>query len=221
MKNINALLPIVEKMANEWLAKCEEQGLDVIVTSTYRTNEEQDALYAQGRTTPGSIVTKAKGGQSMHNYKVALDFAPLKNGKVDWNDLALFKRVADIGKTCGFTWGGDWVNFPDMPHLEYTAGYSLADFQNGNVDYSKFDIQPTYTQTVAVTPAVEPKIASTTKDITLQGILSSKTIWLGFAITVLQAIPQEVLPANVAYYVTTILGVLVMLNRFVTTTPIK
>lgn len=220
MRDINILLPKVAQMAQEFLDKCKAQGYDVLITSTYRSNEEQDALYAQGRTTPGSIVTNAKGGQSMHNYKVALDFCLMKNGKAEWNDIALFKRVATIGKECGFEWGGDWVQFPDMPHLQYTASYSLANFQNGEVDYSKFDIAPAviYTQTIA---PVDTKIAPTSKDITVKGILSSKTIWLGFLITLLQSIPTEILPANIAHYVTLVLSSLVIINRFVTTGPIK
>lgn len=221
MKDITYLLPKVQTMANEFLAKCKEQGYDVIVTSTYRTNEEQDALYAQGRTTAGNIVTKAKGGQSMHNYKVALDFCPMKNGRADWEDLDLFKVIGNIGKQCGFEWGGDWTQFVDMPHLQYTDGYSLANFQNGEVDYTKFDITPIVAYTQVIIPTVEPKIAPTVAPVTVQGILSSKTIWLGAVITFLQSIPTDILPATYSHYITVILGMLVVANRFITTRAIQ
>lgn len=219
MRDINILLPKVAQMAQTFLDECKKQGVDVLITSTYRTNEEQDALYAQGRTTTGNIVTKAKGGQSMHNYKVALDFCPMKNGKADWDDLDLFKQVADIGKSCGFEWGGDWVQFPDMPHLQYTAGYSLANFQNGEVDYTKFDVE--VAQTIDIITPPEPEIAPVVAPVTIQGILSSKTIWLGFIITLLQSIPSEILPANISHYITVMLGILVVANRFLTTRAIQ
>lgn len=139
MADLNLLLPKVKQMAEQFIAKCKQQGIEVTITSTYRSIEEQDALYAKGRTAPGDVVTNARGGQSIHNWKCAIDFAPITNGRINWNDKALFSKVGQIGKSCGFEWGGDWATFLDLPHLQYTAGYSLADFQNGTVDYSKFD----------------------------------------------------------------------------------
>ena len=139
MADINLLLPKVAKMTSEFLAKCNAQGIQVIITSTYRSSEEQDRLYAQGRTAPGNVVTNARGGSSFHNWKVALDFCPVKNGVAQWNDKALFTKIGIIGESCGFEWGGRWTSFLDLPHLQYTAGYSLQDFQNGVVDYSKFN----------------------------------------------------------------------------------
>lgn len=139
MADISLLLPKVESMAKDFINKCKSNGIDIIITSTYRSIEEQDILYAQGRTTAGNVVTNAKGGQSFHNWKVALDFCPVKNGVAQWNDKALFTKIGQIGKSCGFEWGGDWTTFLDLPHLQYTAGYSLEDFQQGKVDYSKFN----------------------------------------------------------------------------------
>lgn len=126
-------------MAQNFVNKCSSQGITVQITSTYRSIEEQDRLYAQGRTTTGNVVTNAKGGQSMHNWKVALDFVPVKNGVAQWNDKELFTKIGQIGESCGFEWGGRWTSFLDLPHLQYTAGYSLQDFQEGKVDYSKFE----------------------------------------------------------------------------------
>lgn len=138
MADISLLLPKVELMAKDFISKCKAQGIDIIITSTYRSSEEQDRLYAQGRTTSGNVVTNAKGGQSFHNWKVALDFCPVKNGVAQWNDKALFNKIGQIGESCGFEWGGRWTSFLDLPHLQFTAGYTLDDFQKGNVDYSKF-----------------------------------------------------------------------------------
>jgi peptidoglycan L-alanyl-D-glutamate endopeptidase CwlK len=123
---------------------------------TLRTFAEQDALFAQGRTKPGAIVTKAKGGQSYHNYGLAIDIVLLvdkdKNGtfetaswdlktdfdgdgKSDWQEIvAIFKRY-------GYEWGGDW-KFVDAPHFQKTLGKSIAELQglhkSGKVDKNGF-----------------------------------------------------------------------------------
>jgi peptidoglycan L-alanyl-D-glutamate endopeptidase CwlK len=91
-----------------------------ILTCTHRSNAEQNALYAQGRTRPGKIVTNAKGGQSNHNQypSPAFDIAfKDASGNIHW-DMALFKQFALIAKRCGLAWGGDWIRFKDLPHFE-------------------------------------------------------------------------------------------------------
>lgn len=102
-------------------------------TQTLRTFAEQDALYAQGRTKPGKKVTNAKGGQSYHNYGLAIDFALIVGSKVlsydmikdfDGDGIADWKEVVHIFKSYGWEWGGDW-NFKDYPHFQKTFGYSV------------------------------------------------------------------------------------------------
>jgi len=80
-RKIEDLHPKVAEMCRAFIQKCDEQGIDILITSTYRDAESQDALYAQGRTKPGKIVTNAKAGQSFHNWRVAFDFVPLLYGK--------------------------------------------------------------------------------------------------------------------------------------------
>lgn len=123
---------------------------------TLRTIAEQDALYAQGRTKPGKIVTKAKGGQSYHNYGLAIDIVLLVdrdgNGTFEsaaWDTKTDFDgdKVADwmeivaIFKRYGWSWGGDW-RFSDPPHFEKTLGFSIIQLQklhtDGKVDQNGF-----------------------------------------------------------------------------------
>lgn len=105
-----------EAAAAQWAAKHPE--LSVILTQGLRTHAEQDALYAQGRSKPGKVVTNAKGGQSMHNYGLAFDVAFRDaKGKIDWDDLTPFRQFAAIAKANGLAWGGDWRR-PDYPHFE-------------------------------------------------------------------------------------------------------
>jgi peptidoglycan L-alanyl-D-glutamate endopeptidase CwlK len=130
-RKIEDLHPKVAELCNEFIKKCNEAGYKVLITSTYRDAEYQNDLYAQGRTKPGKIVTKAKGGQSIHNWKCAFDFVPLDaNGKADWNNTKAFEACGKIAKEVGLEWGGNW-KFKDMPHCQFTNGLTLADFQAG------------------------------------------------------------------------------------------
>lgn len=110
-------------------------------THTLRTFAEQDKLFAQGRTAPGKIVTRARGGQSYHNYGLAIDIALLvdrdRNGTFEtasWDTKSDFDQdgradwieVVDIFKRYGYEWGGDW-RFRDAPHFQKTFGKSIAE----------------------------------------------------------------------------------------------
>ena len=138
MAKLELLKPKIRGLAERLINECKNLGYQVTITQTLRTIEEQDALYAQGRTKPGNIVTKAKGGYSLHNFGVAFDICPIVNGKAAWNDTALFKKIGEIGVSLGLEWGGTWTSFPDLPHFQYLAGHSLADFRNNKVDWKKF-----------------------------------------------------------------------------------
>jgi peptidoglycan L-alanyl-D-glutamate endopeptidase CwlK len=96
---------------------CAEAGLQVLITETWRTKEEQDALYAKGRETPGPVVTRAQYPMSMHCWGVAFDFCEDKKGK-EYDDVKFFDAVGEIGRRLGLSWGGDWATFKDRPHFE-------------------------------------------------------------------------------------------------------
>ena len=139
-RDLNELHPIVQAKARLMIERCKAAGINILVTSTYRDNTCQNMLYARGRTTHGSIVTNARGGQSYHNYRLAFDVVPLINGKPLWstanNDLAVWKRVGEIGKGCGLEWAGDWVSFREYPHFQATGGLSLVDLQAGKTPFA-------------------------------------------------------------------------------------
>lgn len=98
---------------------------NVMIRVTYglRTFEEQDVLYQQGRTKPGRIVTKAKAGQSMHNYGMAFDFCLLIDGKVSWNIDSNWLKVIEHFEKNGYESGHRW-KFKDSPHIQKTFGYT-------------------------------------------------------------------------------------------------
>lgn len=141
---ITDLHPELQLLCVSFLAACKRQSIDVLITCTYRSMQEQDELYAQGRTKPGRIVTKAKPGHSRHNNvssktgkpaALAFDVVPLRNGKPVWgtagngldedptddhkDDLELWQRVGKIGMDLGLNWyGRPDAPFREFPHFE-------------------------------------------------------------------------------------------------------
>ena len=96
-------------------------GKDLHLTCVYRSPEEQQRLYAQGRTAPGQIVTQIDGvtKQSNHNVRPtrAIDFCVLIGGKVTW-DVDEYEPVCKIAEAHGLVAGGHWPRWQDFPHLE-------------------------------------------------------------------------------------------------------
>lgn len=136
----SALNPVVKEKSNQLIQQAAKKGIVVVITNGFRSVKEQNRLYAQGRTAPGKIVTNAKGGESYHNYGLAIDFAlKTPSGTVTWdrqydrnqNGKADWTEVVDIAKSLGFEWGGDWSRFKDYPHLQMDFGLTIADLQNG------------------------------------------------------------------------------------------
>jgi len=130
-RKLNDLNLKVKVLCEQFIAKCDAAGVDVLITSTYRDAESQNALYALGRTVAGRKVTNAKGGQSFHNWRVAFDFVPIVNGKAMWNDAAAFNKCGEIAESLGLEWAGRWKRFKETAHIQYTGGLSLVDFQKG------------------------------------------------------------------------------------------
>ena len=134
-RKVEDLHPSVAVLCREFLKRCEQDGIDILITSTFRDHESQAELYAQGRTKPGNKVTNAKPGQSFHNWRVAFDVVPLRNGKPVWGtsgeDGKLWQRVGEIGESVGLEWAGRWASFKELAHFQHTGGLKLADFQAG------------------------------------------------------------------------------------------
>jgi peptidoglycan L-alanyl-D-glutamate endopeptidase CwlK len=135
------LHPVVLAAATALIERCYARGVPILITQGLRTIAEQDALYAQGRTKPGNIVTNAKGGTSYHNFGLAIDFALLlPDGKqVSWDlkrdgdgdKVADWTEVVQEAKALGFEWGGDFVSIKDAPHFQITFGMTTSQLRAG------------------------------------------------------------------------------------------
>lgn len=120
MRNINKCHPKLIKLSEKLVSACRGQGLIIGIGESFRTKEEQDALYAKGRTAPGNIVTNAKGSSysSHHQWGTAFDIYR-NDGKGVYTDSdGFFAKVGKIGKSIGLEWGGDWKSPVDKPHFQ-------------------------------------------------------------------------------------------------------
>ena len=127
MRDVTQLHPRLQEKFKLLQKKCAQKGIKIRATECLRTAKEQDALYAKGRTAPGSKVTNARGrdAKSMHQWGVAVDIVidmdADKDGDVDISDLynvKLLNVVGKIGESIGLEWGGSWKSIVDKPHFQ-------------------------------------------------------------------------------------------------------
>jgi len=118
------VLTLITNLTNEELPFAAFMGI--------RTFTQQDVLWAQGRTTPGKIVTNAKGGESWHQFGLAVDL--VEDGDISrtgiqwsWSDNAAYLKIGTAARLIGLEWGGWWKAFVDYPHVQLVAGLSLAE----------------------------------------------------------------------------------------------
>ena len=131
-RSLDELVPPAKERVERFIALCDENGIDLLVTSTYRDHESQNALYAQGRTKVGKVVTNAKAGESYHNWRCAVDVVPLINGKPNWDSSdPVWARIGELGEQAGLEWAGRWRTFKELAHFQYTGGLTLTDLKNG------------------------------------------------------------------------------------------
>lgn len=149
---VNPTVAAMTRAAAEILAG--EQTF-VRVVSGLRTAKQQEALFAQGRTEPGSIVTYARAGESMHNYGLAVDVVPFlvgHSGQLNWSPATpQFRLMVDAFKRVGFSWGGDWQELKDFDHFQLSGLKTMptprmqADYGDG----SAFNLRAIWTKVAA------------------------------------------------------------------------
>lgn len=142
---------LIRRFINDVYIKHQVQ---LVIVQDYRTYAQQDALYAKGRTTSGSIVTNAKGGQSNHNFALAVDVFPLWNdgklhmdAKSDKKNIEILRKISSVGKSIGLEWGGDWKSIVDNPHFQLKTGKTMSQLRaltesaGGNPLKVKYDVE--------------------------------------------------------------------------------
>lgn len=137
-RSLESLHPPVANRVKALIKRAADIGIDVIVTCAYRDHEAQDALYAQGRTKPGKTVTNARGGQSLHQWRCAVDVAIVEHGKCVWDDTpqgaSAWAKLGRLADEVGLEWAGNWRGkLRERCHFQYSGGLSLEALQSGKV----------------------------------------------------------------------------------------
>lgn len=147
-RRLEDLHPVTREKTKAFLQRAKEKGIDVLIYCTYRSPEEQEVLYMQGRLEQFGItleelnerrvklglwkltekeakkkVTNAKPWQSFHQYGLAFDCAPLAGGKPDWDNLEAYAVLGEISKEVGLEWAGSWERFRELPHFQDTETF--------------------------------------------------------------------------------------------------
>jgi peptidoglycan L-alanyl-D-glutamate endopeptidase CwlK len=122
-KVIGTLLPEVRPLARALVHRAAEGGVRIKIISGHRSYEEQDALYARGRTLPGNKITNARGGYSNHNFGLAFDVGVFE-GNQYLGDSPKYKAVGVLGMDLGLEWGGSWKSIVDQPHFQLRPGWA-------------------------------------------------------------------------------------------------
>ncbi|MBW4083542.1 M15 family metallopeptidase [Paenibacillus sp. S150] len=179
------LHPVLVAATVALIERCYARGVNIVITQGLRTIAEQDALYAQGRTKPGAIVTNAKGGYSYHNFGLAVDFALLlpDGSSVSWDmnrdgdgdKTADWSEVVQEAKALGFAWGGDWTTFKDYPHFDMTFGLTTAELRAG--------LEPTAKQVQAAYAVIDKVQGEAEEDMSKIAELEAQVKELAAALT--------------------------------------
>ena len=135
---IKTLHPKLRQIATDFINRAEKElGIKLRITQATRTINEQNRLFAQGRTESGKIVTNAQGGLSYHNYGLAFDVVEIAGGKAIWSNPN-WDKIGSLGKSMGLQWGGDFKSLVDKPHFQLTLGFTtrelLALYNQGRLD---------------------------------------------------------------------------------------
>jgi peptidoglycan LD-endopeptidase CwlK len=126
VKRLEKVHPELSKRIRDLIEAFAQRGMQVEVVQGLRTIAEQNALYAQGRSKPGPVVTNARGGQSNHNYGLAVDLCPFVNGKPDFTTNSSYVAIGAEAVKRGLEWGGNWKKLIDKPHVQL-PGMTIAD----------------------------------------------------------------------------------------------
>lgn len=129
---IETLYEPMQPLAKKFIEEAAKNGINLRITAAYRTPEEQNRLYAQGRTIPGQIVTNARAWESYHNHGLAFDIVDREHGyNTDWRLLGKLARMIGLehGVIPGTIYGD--AGFVDAPHFQLTQGLSIADVRAG------------------------------------------------------------------------------------------
>jgi hypothetical protein len=111
--DVALLAPKLRAIAIEATSAINLAGYDAVIYETMRSRELAEIYHTLG-------VSKASNElYSWHGYGLAFDVISRSRGWDAWEDPSWFEPVVATYKAHGLHWGGDWVSFPDRPHMQW------------------------------------------------------------------------------------------------------
>ncbi len=115
-RHLKTVYPPFSRKVREWLQKCHKENLPIHLTQSFRFYGEQDLLFSQGKS-------RAKGGESYHNFFLAVDFAFDNSPDQGLQDPykepfeGAWKKAAELAQELGMEAGFFWEH-QDKPHIQ-------------------------------------------------------------------------------------------------------
>jgi len=138
LENLAGLHPEFRAKLETFLAAAQpilaKHGATAEVISGLRSWRQQAEIYAQGRTKPGPIRTKARPGYSWHNFGLAADLGLFSGGRyLDEASPAraekIYRELGTLAVSLGLEWAGSWKSFRESPHFQWTNGRAQSDLR--------------------------------------------------------------------------------------------
>lgn len=126
IRSLTPLYPPFADLLQKGLTVARASGLNVYAYETWRSASRQESLYAQGRSTPGAVVTNSRAGQSFHAYGLGTDI--VFGGPGAWSWEGNWKALASAMESVGLEWAGRWKH-PESPHFQKTWGLTIEEAQ--------------------------------------------------------------------------------------------
>jgi hypothetical protein len=124
--DLNSLHPYFRDRIVELIHICKAQGIELAIVESYRTRAKQAEYFGMGRK-----YTRTKGGNSKHQYGLAVDVVPIINSAAIWDNISLWKKIGVAGEKLGLRWGGRWRAPFDPAHFEWSGGVTTYQLANG------------------------------------------------------------------------------------------
>jgi peptidoglycan L-alanyl-D-glutamate endopeptidase CwlK len=122
------LHPILRTALAVILPQLEAEGMPFGIFEGFRSPERQAQLYAEGRTQPGKVVTKAHPWDSYHQFGLAADIVGRPKSQWSWSvPESWWHRLHELGREHGL----EPLSF-EQPHLQ-VAGLKLAAIKTGSL----------------------------------------------------------------------------------------
>ena len=124
--DLSSLHPYFRDQIIKLINTCHKKGIELAIVETFRTKAKQSEYYSMGRE-----YTLTRGGKSRHQYGLAVDVVPVVNGKPQWDNKYLWKKIGIVGESLGLRWGGRWRSIYDPAHFEWSGGVSTYYLEKG------------------------------------------------------------------------------------------